>query len=516
MAFLICAGCGGGGGSPGAPPADFTLAVTPLTLSTTVGTISPPAVITVTGQNGFTGKVSVAASGLPPGATSLPTTPLLMTVPSSQQIVFFIPPTAQTGSLSILVSGSAGNRDHSAQLTLKVTPVSGTATLQPATGQVAAGTIEIQGLSVGTFSPNYWQNNTLNWVPDVRVPMLAPLTSGPCQNIYAPWAVEQSSGWRMFYGGWDGADTCNDNVYSVTTPDFLSFYNRILVIGYGDFRDVNNENVTQLSDGSMHMISTALNDSITNGDKPAYFSSPDGVTWNGTPEPYSAQLSDVVSIPNDPNYPVYDFNGGNVLLWDNNSWILYYSSGSIGEVYRATSSSPPVFQKTGVALNTVNYFDDVKKFSAGGKSWYVAAIYSEVPTAPLFTFSLSNDGVTFSPEQSLFAGASASDKFLLTPSFVTKGSSILGVLYGASPTSPLAATNQIFARWLQRSLIITDPSGVQHLAEGSYGPDRQWFQAPGSGTLEGTMVVYAEDGVTVLGSSYVTLEAGKAYTLLLQ
>ena len=39
---------------------------------------------------------------------------------------------------------------------------------------------------------------------------------------------------------------------------------------------------------------------------------------------------------------------------------------------------------------------------------------------------------------------------------------------------------------------------------------------PASGILEVTMVVYAEDGVTLLGSSLVTLTAGKSYSLVLQ
>ena len=77
-------------------------------------------------------------------------------------------------------------------------------------GSAPAGIIEIQELSAGSFNPASWQRNTLNWVPDVRMPMLTPLTGGPWQNIYAPWALEQTTGWRMFYGGWDGTATSND------------------------------------------------------------------------------------------------------------------------------------------------------------------------------------------------------------------------------------------------------------------------------------------------------------------
>ena len=33
--------------------------------------------------------------------------------------------------------------------------------------------------------------------------------------------------------------------------------------------------------------------------------------------------------------------------------------------------------------------------------------------------------------------------------------------------------NQVFARWLQKNVVITDYSSVQYLAQGGYGPDRQ-------------------------------------------
>ena len=145
------------------------------------------------------------------------------------------------------------------------------------------------------------------------------------------------------------------------------------------------------------------------------------------------------------------------LLSEKTAWTLYYSVGiygGIGQVYRATSIAPPVFQRTGVALNTLHYANDVKTFRRGGKTWYLMALYIErvatdsrphhSPTA------LSNDGVQFGPEQALFGGAYPQDQFLVTPAFVTSGNSILGVLYGANPTDLLSATDQIFARWLQK------------------------------------------------------------------
>ncbi|MDP9291943.1 MAG: hypothetical protein M3O82_06235 [Verrucomicrobiota bacterium] len=121
---------------------------------------------------------------------------------------------------------------------MTVTPVSDTAVLQEASGQVAAGTIEIQGLSAGTFNPDYWQKNTLNWVPDVRMPLLAAQPTGTYHNVYAPWSLEQADGWRFFYGSWDGTDTPFDQIYSVFTTDFVSFANRHHIIANGNFLSV--------------------------------------------------------------------------------------------------------------------------------------------------------------------------------------------------------------------------------------------------------------------------------------
>ncbi len=325
-------------------------------------------------------KLSIATAGLVDGMVTFPysqtmqaaggvapflwsvssgSLPHNMTLDGSTANISGTPNTAQLATFTIQVKDTNGQTAVQSY-TLNINGT-GLAQLQALPGLVPAGTLEIQGVSAGPFNPLSWQQDTLNWVPDIRIPMLAP-QPGPFQNIYSPWPLEQANGWRMFYGGWDGTATSNDRVYSVTTSDFLSFGGRQLVIDHGEFLHVNNENVTQLPDGSMHMICTTLVDQ-NSSDKPAYFSSSDGVTWNGMPEPYSAQLGDVVSVPNDSNYLGWDFNGGNVLFRENAAWTLYYSVGiygAIGQVYRGTSVAPPVFQRTGVALVTPHYANDIK------------------------------------------------------------------------------------------------------------------------------------------------------------
>ena len=109
---------------------------------------------------------------------------------------------------------------------------------------------------------------------------------------------------------------------------------------------------------------------------------------------------------------------------------------------------------------------------------------------------------------------SAQDQYIVALGFVTKGTQLLGALYGAGPVESLDQ-NQIFARWLQKKVLITDSSNVQYSPQGGYGPDRQWFQAPQSGSVAGRLTVYAEDGVTPLASGSVNVSAGKAYQLVL-
>ena len=509
---ILASGCGGGSSTPPPPPPPPTLSI--VTASLRSGMVAFPYSQAIEANGGVAPFAWRVSSGSLPGSVNLSQSS------TNSVTVSGTPGAAETASFTVQV------KDASSQVSTQAYTVNiantGSVQMQALTGQVSTGVIEIQGVSAASFNPESWQQDTLNWVPDVRTPMLAPL-AGTFQNIYSPWALEQANGWLLFYGGWDGTETSDDRVYNIPTPDFLTFGARTLVIDHGAFLHVNNENITQLPDGSMHMITTTTVDQVSN-DKPTYFSSPDGIIWNGAPEPYSAQLTDVVSIPDDPIYAGSDYNGGNVLLWDNNEWTLYYSEGvfggSKGKVFRATSSAPPHFQSAGSVLKTTHYANDVRKIEADGKTWYLMLLYIEEVTfgdtpSPVFSYSLSNDGITFGTENKLFGGTHAEDHFVTTPAFVMKGDRILGVLYGANAIDLLNAQDQIYARWLQKKIVITDSSGTEYLLQGGYGPDRQWFQTPPAGLIQGTITIYAEDGVTPLAKGPVSISGGKTYQLIL-
>jgi hypothetical protein len=128
-------------------------------------------------------------------------------------------------------------------------------------------------------------------------------------------------------------------------------------------------------------------------------------------------------------------------------------------------------------------------------------------------YSLSNDGVTFNSQQVLFSNLSTKDLYIVALGLVTKQGQVLGAVYGASAVESLDQ-NQIFARWLQKKVVMTDPSDVEYSPQGGYGPDRQWFQLPSAGPIQLRIHVYAEDGATPVASGIVNVGAGKVYDLV--
>ena len=109
-----------------APPAqpDFSLVVSPATLSLTAGATGLPAQITATPLNGFTGTVVVALSGLPTGVTANPTT-LSLTAGTPQSLTLTAGNTAQAGTSSVVFTGTSAALSHTASLALTVATAAG-------------------------------------------------------------------------------------------------------------------------------------------------------------------------------------------------------------------------------------------------------------------------------------------------------------------------------------------------------------------------------------------------------
>lgn len=122
LTALASASCGGGGGGGTAQPLspNFSVNLSSSSVSTQVGGTSPPLTVSVNSLNGFTGHVSVTASGFPNGINSSPSSPFMVSAGSSQQITFSAPEAA--GTFTVQLAGVSGSLSHSVNATLTVTP----------------------------------------------------------------------------------------------------------------------------------------------------------------------------------------------------------------------------------------------------------------------------------------------------------------------------------------------------------------------------------------------------------
>ena len=398
-----------------------------------------------------------------------------------------------------------------ALLTVFAAPVVGApVTIDAIPGQAELGTVEIHGVSAGPFDPAIWRSGSLNFVPDIRHPLLAPCQGGTFRNIYAPSPVEVPGGWRLFYGAWDGVHTGNDRIYSRFTADFIDFGERRIEIEHGTLIHVCNVNAIRLPDGSFRMACTAYPDA--NGlNKPAIFTSPDGTAWNGKPAPYPATASDVIRIEGYPDYNAADMNGMNVLRHENGKYRLYFGDFKARlQVHRASSDDGRHFKYDGVSLDAAMMVNDVRDFVVDGQTVYLMGLHAN---GSRLWYALSSDGMQFEPQREMAVSRSDADKYIVAVGWVSRGDRLLGFVYGAGAV-PSLDRNRLFARWLQKRLIFTDRQGKTLTATGALGPDRQIFRLPASGETEGRLDILSEDGKTRLGEPLdLKLTAGRVYRL---
>jgi regulation of enolase protein 1 (concanavalin A-like superfamily)/uncharacterized membrane protein len=103
------------------PPSNFSLSASPGTLSIAQGG-SGTSTVTVTAQNGFTGSVSLAASGLPTGV-SASFSPASTT--STSTLTLSAGSSATTGTVTVTITGTSGSLTQTAVLTLTVSATAG-------------------------------------------------------------------------------------------------------------------------------------------------------------------------------------------------------------------------------------------------------------------------------------------------------------------------------------------------------------------------------------------------------
>jgi hypothetical protein len=382
------------------------------------------------------------------------------------------------------------------------------------TNAAPAGFVEVAGVEAGEFNPQIWQAGTLNFVPDLRSPLLAP-GSGKFRNIYAPSAVQTPGGYRLFYGAWDGVPTGNDRIYSATTDArFQGFVKRHPVILPGSYTHVCNVNAVGFEDGSFALDATVY--PVGNLNKPAFFKSDaTGTNWNGlSGEPYTVQARDIVEIGGYA-YTNADINGLNVMLRESGVYRLYFGDfKNPGGTFRATSTDGRHYSYDAKVLNGPGFVNDVKKFRVGGTSYYVMGLHEN---GTRLWQTVSSNGVAFPAARMLLTNLETADAYIVALGWVVRGQQespgrkLLGVLYGAGPVSALNQ-NSIYVRWLQKMVVFVAGDGTRYPGTSALGPDRQFLALPSAGPVSGRFEVYAEDGATLLGTSVTqTVSSGQSY-----
>lgn len=121
---LFLGACGGGSG--GGPVGDFTLSVSPASLSAAQGSSGARVTVSVAGTNGFSGSVNVTLQNLPLGVAVSPGAPFAIAAGQSRDVTFSVSGVVPPGAYTLDFSGASGSLSHSAQLsfTVTVTPIS--------------------------------------------------------------------------------------------------------------------------------------------------------------------------------------------------------------------------------------------------------------------------------------------------------------------------------------------------------------------------------------------------------
>jgi hypothetical protein len=122
-----CGGGGGGGGGGGTQPQDFTLSVSPSSVTVTGGG-STTFSASVTALNGFASTVSLSISSLPSGVTISPSSPQV-TPGMPLQVTVEAASSVSTSAENLTVTGVSGSLSHSTTLGLTVNAKAGVPSL---------------------------------------------------------------------------------------------------------------------------------------------------------------------------------------------------------------------------------------------------------------------------------------------------------------------------------------------------------------------------------------------------
>lgn len=137
----LLSGCGGGGSTAPPPVPDFSLALTPASISITPSGTAQ-SVLSLTALNGFSSNVSVQISGLPAGVTTSAST-YTVSAGNPQTVILTAASNAAATTVTAALTGISGSLTHTANLSVQVAaapaPPDFSLGLNPASISIASG-----------------------------------------------------------------------------------------------------------------------------------------------------------------------------------------------------------------------------------------------------------------------------------------------------------------------------------------------------------------------------------------
>src|SRR5437899_3795655 len=122
-ALVVLSACSGGTSTPPPPPPpDFSISVSPSSVSIGAGGIPSPVTISVNAKNGFTGSVDIELQGIPQEVTPSPSSSFSLAAGASQAVTFIVSASATAGISSITVLATSGSISHSGNIGLTLLP----------------------------------------------------------------------------------------------------------------------------------------------------------------------------------------------------------------------------------------------------------------------------------------------------------------------------------------------------------------------------------------------------------
>ncbi len=218
---LIMTGCGGGsagggGGSPPPPPPapSFTLSLSPSSVTLMQGGTEQTVQVSVTGQYGFTGSVSVTVSGLPAGVTVSPAS-LSITSGDAASFDLSASSTAEIAQQAVSVTGASGALTANAPLQLTVMGVAVPDPFHPIGGVLVHGFYDESRQLLFATNPGLNELDVISGV-DFSIKARVPVPQ--------PWGIDQMADGKTLVLGTAAQElvTVDEDTFAVTQHPYAA------------------------------------------------------------------------------------------------------------------------------------------------------------------------------------------------------------------------------------------------------------------------------------------------------